>query len=272
MKLGITTPIVSLNPAGHGEWERAAGPDELVAIAQVAEGLGYHHLTCSEHVAVPTKYAATRGTTYWDPLATLSYLAASTSTIGLATHVLVLGYHHPWAIAKQFGTLTRLSHGRLILGVGVGSLAEEFELLGADFDDRGRWADESLRELHRIWGEGEVDGFTISPNAHDAETPMWIGGRTERSLRRAIEFGDGWVPFGLGDHELAAILDRHELPDDFDVVLWAHDLDPGGDPDHAIDQLSSRRALGATIANVRFRSQSLTHWMDQAQSLARLKF
>src|SRR5271166_768408 len=129
MKFGIATPVVVQLPSARAEWERQAGPEELVRIAETADRLGYHHLTCSEHVAVPRSVEAARGVTYWDALATLSYLAARTRHIRLLTNVLVLGYHHPLAIAKRYGTLDRLSGGRLILGLGVGSLVEEFELL-----------------------------------------------------------------------------------------------------------------------------------------------
>ncbi len=104
---------------------------------QTAEGLGYYHLTCSEHVVIPTDVAPERGSRYWDPLATFGYLAAVTSRIRLATNVLVLGYHHPLEIAKRYGTLDQVCAGRLVLGLGVGSLEEEFDLLGAPFGDRG---------------------------------------------------------------------------------------------------------------------------------------
>lgn len=93
-----------------------------------------------------------RGTRYWDPLATLSYIAARTSRIGLCTAVLVLGYHHPLAIEKRFGTLDRVSGGRLVLGVGVGSLTEEFALLGVPFADRGRRADDAIPALRAAIG------------------------------------------------------------------------------------------------------------------------
>src|SRR5262249_40921909 len=79
----------------HAKWEESAGIDEITRVAVEAERLGYHHVTCSEHVAVPKDAAEVRGATYWDPLATLAYLAARTATIRLATHVLVLGHHHP---------------------------------------------------------------------------------------------------------------------------------------------------------------------------------
>ncbi|HKA03686.1 MAG TPA: LLM class flavin-dependent oxidoreductase, partial [Acidimicrobiales bacterium] len=147
MRLGIATPIVVRFPGTHAEWERDAGIAELTEIAVAGDRLGYHHLGCSEHVAVPAALEAVRGATYWDPLATLGYLAAHTQRLRLLTNVLVLGYHHPLDIAKRYGTLDVVSGGRLILGVGVGTLREEFELLDASFDDRGARADDALAAL-----------------------------------------------------------------------------------------------------------------------------
>ena len=102
-----------------------------------------------EHVVIPSPTAATRGGRYWDPLATLSFVAASTQTIGLLTHVLVLGYHHPLEVVKRYGTLDVASGGRVILGVGVGSLEPEFELLDVPFAGRGARADDALRAIRR---------------------------------------------------------------------------------------------------------------------------
>ena len=147
MKLGIVTPVVTRLPRAHASWEATAGIDEVAQVVTEAERLGYEFCTCSEHVAVPVDVAATRGATYWDPLPTFGYLAARTSTIRFATFVLVLGYHHPLAIAKRYGTLDQVSGGRLTLGVGVGSLEEEFVLLGADFAERGPMGDDAIRAL-----------------------------------------------------------------------------------------------------------------------------
>ncbi|WP_155418976.1 LLM class flavin-dependent oxidoreductase, partial [Rhodococcus rhodochrous] len=101
MRIGITSPIVTRLPGAYNEWEATAGIDELTRIAVTADRLRFHHLTCSEHVAVPVPVAEVRGGTYWDPLATLGYLAGRTERIRLATQVLVLGYHHPLEIAKR---------------------------------------------------------------------------------------------------------------------------------------------------------------------------
>ena len=108
MRLGIVTPVLTMLPRAHARWEEAAGIAEVERVVVEAERLGYHHVTCSEHVAIPRDVAEVRGARYWDPLATFGYLAARTSTIRLATHVLVLGYHHPLAITKRYGTLERV--------------------------------------------------------------------------------------------------------------------------------------------------------------------
>ena len=138
-----------------------------------------------------------------------------TSRIRLATNVLVLGYHHPLEIAKRYGTLDQVSGGRVILGLGVGSLEEEFELLGVPFDDRGPRADDALSALRVSLSERlpEYDGpyyryseVVLDPCARQSPVPLWIGGRTARSLRRAVELADGWVPFGIRAADVAAML------------------------------------------------------------------
>src|SRR3984893_4886676 len=196
MKLGVVTPVVTRLPGAHAAWEETAGIDEIARVAVEAERLGYHHLTCSEDVALPAAVAETRGATYWDPLPTFGYLAARTTTIRLATHVLVLGYHHPLAIAKRYGTLDRVSGGRLVLGVGVGSLREEFDLLGAEFEGRGDRAGDAIRALRASLSTEHLEfhgdhyrysGFVLSPCAVRQRVPIWVGGRTYRSLRRAVE-------------------------------------------------------------------------------------
>lgn len=269
-KLGLITPVLTLNPRVHNSWEETADFDAVVAIAEAADRLGYHHLTCSEHIAVPAgDIAARRGSRYYDPLATFGYLAARTASIRFETHVLVLGYHHPFEIAKRYGTLDAISGGRLILGVGVGSLEEEFALIGAPFADRGLRADDALRELRRVLGQREVDGFIIDPHAVQARVPIWIGGRTFRSLRRAVELADGWCPFGLKAADIAAMVSRvGELPTNFEVVLFPEPMpDPVGDPAGARRVVEPYLAAGATILNLRLRSNSLAECLDQLEAV-----
>jgi probable F420-dependent oxidoreductase len=273
VKLGLITPVLTLNPRVHNSWEETAGFEAVVEIAEAADRLGYHHLTCSEHVAVPAgEIAARRGSRYYDPLATFGYLAARTTFIRFETHVLVLGYHHPFEIAKRYGTLDAITGGRLILGVGVGSLEEEFALLGAPFADRGERADESLRELRRVLGAREVDGFIIDPHAAQQRVPIWIGGRTFRSLRRAVELGDGWCPFGLKADDIATMLGRiGDLPAGFEVVLFPEPMpDPAGDPAGTRAVIEPYLDAGATILNLRLRSNSLPQCLEQVEAAPKL--
>ena len=217
MRFGLTTPILTLVPRTHAEWERNGGPADLRAIALAADRLGYAHVSCSEHVAIPTDVARARGGRYYDPAATLGFVSAITSRIRLLTHVLVMPYHHPLSVAKRYGTLDRLSGGRVILGVGVGSLRSEFDLLGVDFDDRGPRYEDALRALRaslrteRPEYHGSHYDFAdliVDPCAVQQHVPIWIGGRSPRSLRRALALADGWDPFGLGVTQLDELLRR----------------------------------------------------------------
>jgi probable F420-dependent oxidoreductase len=280
VKLGIITPALTMLPRAHARWEETASLDEIVEVVQTAERLGYHHVTCSEHVVVPVDAAAIRGGRYWDPLATFGYFAAVTATIRLATHVLVLGYHHPLEIVKRYGTLDLVSGGRLILGVGVGSLTEEFQLLGAPFDDRGDRADDALRALRAAWGRAEPSyagpyyefkDFVVDPHAPRTDVPIWIGGRTRRSLRRAVALADGWAPFGVTPAESRAWLDSMDVPAGFDVALQPETpIDPSAAPEaarHAVDEL---QAGGATVINLRFVSHSMSHYCEQLAAMTEI--
>jgi probable F420-dependent oxidoreductase len=225
-----------------------------------------------------------RGSRYYDPAPTLGYIAACTERIRLLTHVLVLPYHHPLAVAKTYGTLDRLSAGRVILGVGVGSLREEFELLGVDFAGRGARYEDALRALRAALGRPQpayagshyrFAGFRIDPHAQQERLPIWIGGRSPRSLRRALELGDGWDPFGLGLEQLRVLLDRaRQSPrwrDDLDVVLSPERplaLDTPAELDQARATVAAYAAAGATAMNLRFVHHSLAHNLELLERFA----
>jgi probable F420-dependent oxidoreductase len=285
VRLGIVTPVVNLNPRfDPPEWEQHGGIDDIVEVARAAERLGYAWVSCPEHVVIPAPTAATRGGRYWDPLATLSYVAASTATIGLLTHVLVLGYHHPLEVVKRYGTLDVASGGRVILGVGVGSLEAEFDLLGAPFAGRGARADDALRAIRASFSERtpryagthfEYSGFVVEPSGVQSHVPIWVGGRTRRSLRRALDLADGWIPFGLALEGLEAVLGAEDVAGavesrraEFDIVLAPEPpLDPAGDRDGAADALRRYRAIGATGLSLRFHHDSRSHYIEQLEAM-----
>jgi probable F420-dependent oxidoreductase len=280
MRIGLSTPIVMQLPGISSAWERDGEVADLAQIARTADELGFDHLTCAEHTVVPLVQSEGRGLTYWDPLSTLGFCAAVTTRIRLATSVLVLGYHHPLEIAKRYGTLDRLSSGRLVLGVGVGSLAEEFEMLGATFDGRGERADDAIAAIRssisttRPAYDGSFyrfDNVALEPCAVQRRVPIWVGGRTMRSLRRAVDLADGWMPFGLATSEIARLLGRVEKPAGFDVVLsTGRAIDPIGDPVGTARRLADLRDVGATAVTCTISARSSAHYCEQLAALREL--
>jgi probable F420-dependent oxidoreductase len=280
VKLGIATPVVTNVGGAPLEWEKDAGVEDIGRVAETADRLGYHHLTCSEHIGIPASEAGRRGARYWDPLATLGYVSARTKNIRLASMTLVLGYHHPLAIVKRYGTLDHVSNGRVILGVGVGSLKEEFDLLGAPFDDRGARGDDALKALRASLSTNEpaydgeyysFGGLTVDPCALQSHMPIWIGGRTKRSLRRAVTLADGWSPYYVSIDTAAEWLKTFEVPPGFEVVMPAdHPLDPMGEPGATKETLETMAAGGTTTLSARFVHHSLEHYLEQIHALAEL--
>jgi probable F420-dependent oxidoreductase len=278
LKLSIGTPVVTMDPKSHATWEETASIEEVARIAEAADRLGYHHLTCSEHIALPAAELERRGARYWDPLATFGYLAARTTRIRFTTHVLVLGYHHPLDIAKRYGTLDKVSNGRLILGLGVGTLKEEFELIGAPFDQRGARADDALRALRASLSQpqpqyrGEFydfEGFVVDPCAVQSKVPLWVGGRSPRSLRRAASLGDGWCPFAVAPAQAAEWLRTMDLPLGFEVVLPPTErLDPIDQPGRTQEILAETAAYGATTVSCNFRHRSIQEYLDKLEALS----
>jgi probable F420-dependent oxidoreductase len=285
LRLGIVTPVIHINPRFHPpSWETTGTIDDIVVVAQEAERLGYDWVSASEHIAIPTEATGARGPRYWDPVAALSYIAAHTRRIALLSHIVVLSYHHPLEIVKRWGTVDVLSHGRVILGVGVGSLEPEFELLGHQFAGRGERGDDSLRAIRAAWGERtptyegthfRYSGFIVEPSGLPRPLEIWVGGRTRRSLRRAIELGDAWIPFRLlgddfralfADPAIQELLAERERP--LQMILAPEPpIDPAGDPDGTADFLRSYVEVGATGLSLRFDHHSRTHYIEQMEAL-----
>lgn len=282
LQIGLASPIVILLPHKKDGWEKDAGVDDLREITLAAERLGYYSLTCSEHVGIPVEVAAVRGGRYYDPVATFSYMAALTQKIKFLTHIAVLPYHHPLAVAKRFGTMDKLSKGRLILGIGVGSLKQEFDLLGAEFEERGGRYSDSIKAVKASFGkrlpeyEGEYykfDDFIIDPCADQQDLPIWLGGRTLISLRRAIEDGDGWAPFALTLEQTAEMIKKTRELDvwkqrekRFDISVGLEirqDLTKGEGFDAVKQRIEDSVEAGATHFNLSPASVSLEHYLDQ---------
>jgi probable F420-dependent oxidoreductase len=181
-----------------------ADPTTIIDLAVEAEQRGFDSVWVNHHV-VNVGYVEDRLDTrpYHDALTVLTWAAAKTDRVKLGTSVLVLPYLHPIVLAKTLATLDQLSGGRLIAGVGVGSLPEENEVLGVGYDDRGAWSDEAIEVMQSLWASAEADhdgasfsfaGLKTSPQPAQTPLPLWVGGSGGPARRRAARYGQGWHP------------------------------------------------------------------------------
>lgn len=213
MKYGFRVPTQLTNP------------ESISTLVQQAERLGFHFAGVSDHLVVPrniesrypysdsgdfwpgslARVSLDRPASYLDPLTVLSYLAASTSKIRLLTSVLVVPYRSPVLTAKILASIDVLSHGRLIVGCGLGWMREEFEVLGTPpFAERGKVTDEYIRVFKELWAspdpqfEGQYCQFsnvTFEPKpVQKPHPPIWTGGEGKAALRRVARLSDGWHP------------------------------------------------------------------------------
>jgi probable F420-dependent oxidoreductase len=225
-----------------------AYPELLAHLATTAERTGLESLWTVEHVVIPVGYRsaypyhpsgkiqAPESLPIPDPLLALAYVAALTRTIRLATGILILPQRHPLYVAKEVATLDVLSHGRAILGIGVGWLEEEFQALGVPFAERGARTAETVRAMRALWRDrpepfegrffrwGELE--SQPKPVQKPGVPIVVGGHTALAARRAARYGDGFFP-GVADdarlRELLAIM-REECarvgrrPEDIEVT------------------------------------------------------
>lgn len=205
----------------------AAGAQRTVidAVAATAERCGFATLWVGEHVVMVDesdshypysddgRIAISADVDWLDPLITLSFAAAATNRIELATGVLMLPEHNPVIMAKQAASLDRMTGGRLSLGVGVGWSKEEYDALGVPFEGRGRRLTEYVAAMRTLWRDdvasfsGEFVSFDrvrVNPKPHGRSIPVVLGGNSDAALRRVAEWGDGWYGFNLADVEEAA--------------------------------------------------------------------
>jgi probable F420-dependent oxidoreductase len=177
-----------------------SSPARIRAVAEAAEGLGFDSVWVTEHIVVGSEAVDPYGRVY-DPLVTLGWIAGWTERIGLGTSIVLVPLHNPFHLAKEVATLQELSSGRVTLGVGVGWHRDEFEFMGVPFEGRGRRADDAIRLMRALWqGEPSLtgrywsyDNATAEPRP-DPQPEIWVGGSSERAVRRARALGDAWHP------------------------------------------------------------------------------
>jgi probable F420-dependent oxidoreductase len=193
-------------PLAHNPRDDALMTAEFLAeFARVAEECGYHSVNVTEHPIPGNRFLGAGGHHAPDPFVTLAFAAGVTTSIRLLTNLTVVPYRNPFLLAKAAATLDRISNGRLVLGVGTGYLKPEFFALGVDFDERNELTDEAIDVIRLALGTDALEyegrhfrsrGTTMRPRATGrALPPIWVGGNSRAAIRRAVERGDGWVPF-----------------------------------------------------------------------------
>jgi probable F420-dependent oxidoreductase len=203
----------------------ANGPD-IVRTARRAEELGFHSVWLFDHLFTPSdlesKYPYSRDGSYamspdlpfFDPVALMGVLAGATERIHFGTRVLIPTYRHPVVLAKELATIDTVAGGRMILGVGAGWMAEEFDAVDVGMDDRFGRMDEHLALMRAAWQQGVTEhhgryyshvraGFAPQPPGDGNTIPLIIGGHGDAALRRAARYGDGWAVSAAGP-DLAA--------------------------------------------------------------------
>lgn len=186
--------------------------DAVMDVAAAAEREGFAACHVTDHPAPDAKWLDHGGHHALDPFVALSFAAAATERLRLLTNIYVVAYRNPFLSAKSVQSLHVLSGGRLVLGVGAGYLKPEFAALGVDFDERNDLFDEALTVMAQAWtgDDAAVDGCHFSARgvrlrpALSSPPPIWIGGNSDRAIRRAVEHHDGWAPFGTGGYGRAA--------------------------------------------------------------------
>jgi len=200
MKVSFHLPLEKVQSGG--EFVSAEG---IFAMARALEAAGIDACYVTDHPAPADRWLQSGGHHALDPFVALSFAAAATTRLKLHTNIIVVAYRNPFLTAKSVASLDVLSGGRVIFGIGSGYLQDEFTALSAPFDGRGAVIDESLALIKRIWTGQSVThegprfrapGNTVLPvPVQKPHPPIWVGGNSERAIRRAVETCDGWSPF-----------------------------------------------------------------------------
>jgi alkanesulfonate monooxygenase SsuD/methylene tetrahydromethanopterin reductase-like flavin-dependent oxidoreductase (luciferase family) len=280
---GMQLPVQALSVRVSMPWEQDGTVDDMVRVAQAADAAGFLYIAVCHHVALPREAAEMMSTQWFDPVATLSYLAANTTRTRLMSNVFIAAYQHPLVAAKAFATLDRLSDGRAIVGVGAGHVEGEFDALGLDFAGRGAVTDDALLVLKdALTNEWRGDIGQRPRPVQQPHPPIWIGGSGRPALRRVAHLADGWIPQATPLDRLGADIEwilrerdtvRPGAVPEIGYHLVAHVGEPAwelpkgvlhGSPQKIIDFANDRLgALGVSHLQVRLFAQSASEQCDQ---------
>jgi probable F420-dependent oxidoreductase len=200
MKLNFQFPARAVK-----HWEKWVGEHHLAEIAVAAEENGFDMVSSTDHPFPEQTWLDNGGHHAFDPFVSLAFMAAATTRIRVMTFILVSAYRHPYVSAKAAASLDLLSGGRLVVGMGAGYQKAEFDVLDAEFEQRGPRFDAAMKAMQAAWTGDVLDyddeffpahGHVMLPRpAQRPGPPIWIGGNSKAAIRRVAQFADGWCPF-----------------------------------------------------------------------------
>ncbi len=298
MRLNLSIPNNHRVRALYQPWQDSVGGAEIAEIAVLADRLGFARLTVGEHYAIPADHVAASGAHFVDAPTALAYLAGPTERIRLASNISLLALLNPIVHAKQWAVLDWLSGGRADLVIGVGWLAEEFELLGVDFRTRGRRVDEYVEAIKLIWSSdqasytGEFVKFqdlASEPKPLQAGgVPLWFAGDVPQTFARVAKWGVGWSPYLTPPEQIADGIDRIGSHPDYhgqpirvffnlanlrlreahEVKSDDHDFDTWN-VDYLVEQIAWVKSLGVTeVTPPQPKLASYQHFLERLHWLA----
>ncbi len=270
-------------------------PEQACALARSAESSGFESIWTVDHAVVPSGYRSTypydpsgrlpsgEDAPFPDPLIWLAYVARETSAIRLATGILILPQRNPVLLAKELATLDYLSGGRVVLGVGIGWLREEFEALGIPFEKRGERTEEAMAAMRALWSQerASMAGATVSfrdvylrPQPRGGTIPIHVGGHSRIAAERAGRIGDGFFPFGVDRDDLVGLVEAMRRaaevagrePTSIELTVSSYSVDA----ETALTEVEDLEALGVTrvvIPAAMFRSDDTDLLMQYGENV-----
>ena len=282
--------------------DRADLPEEFVngpavaVAARAAQDCGFDAVYVTDHPAPDQRWLEGGGHHALEPMVVLGYAAAVTEHLMLQTNVYIAAYRNPFLAAKSVLSLDLLSGGRAIIGVAAGYLRPEFGALGVEFDERNELLDECIDVMRKAWTEDQVAfegehfrsrGVTMRPRpVAQPHPPIWVGGNSKAAIRRAVERGEGWVPFpnppeasvAVKSPVISSISDLEQRIEfarshseivgrsaPLDICFSPFTLDASalmrGDSGALIDEVHALEAIGVTWLTVSFgEAKNLSEW------------
>ena len=280
------------------QYGREVSLGDISAVATDAEALGFGSVWVSDHIVTPEHLQRSMGPVFLDAFVVLSHVSALTGRVGLGTTVMVTPYRNPLVAAKMIATLDSLSEGRVILGVGAGGAPDEFAALGVPESQRGPRTDEYLAAMIELWTNDpssfhgrhvSFEGVRFAPKpARRPHPPIWVGGRSDAALRRAVRFAQAWHPTQMtletlrermqkltalsvvaGRDDVPATTIHHSIGFEPDTAS-ARERRPGrGSPDQVAGDLAACADLGANKVVCNFRGQDTATIRRAMETFAR---